>query len=56
MYNNIYSKLIHNLNMYISIRWNITNILIYVYSIHIVIDYQLYFIISIPYCISIMGI
>ena len=35
MYNNIYSKLVHTLNMYTSIRWNRTDISIEVYNIHI---------------------
>ena len=35
MYNNIYSKLVHNLNMYTYIRWNRTYIYIDVYALNI---------------------
>ena len=35
MYNNIYSKLVHTLNMHTSIRWNRTDISIDVYTLYI---------------------
>ena len=35
MYNNIYSKLVHKLNMYTSIRWNRTYISIDAYKLYI---------------------